>query len=146
MMTRQEFLRGGLAFLGASLGWAACSSHESGTTAGATGAATTGTTSNTTGATTGATTGGGTMTQGLQSCATTVQNNHPPPGQHIVTVPVQDVTAGVDKTYHIQGNADHDHTFTLTAANFATLKSGAQVMTTTTTTLSHNHGIVVVCM
>ena len=51
-----------------------------------------------------------------------------------------------EKTYTISGG--HTHTFTLTSGNFATLASGASVMTVSTSAdvpSTHAHNITVVC-
>jgi hypothetical protein len=151
-ITRKEFLRGGVAVVVSGWGLATCAKKET-TTTGTT--ATTATTATTTatgaggagGKATTATGAGGTGgTTANKACTTSIANNHPPPGQHIVAVPFADVTAGVDKMYDIKGMADHSHTITLTAANFATLKAGTQVIVTSTTTLAHMHDVTVVCM
>jgi hypothetical protein len=69
---------------------------------------------------------------------------------HVLTVSVADINAGVDKTYNIQGSADHPHFVTLTAADFAALKQNMQTRENTTTNVSatfgtHSHAIDVAC-
>lgn len=66
-------------------------------------------------------------------------------GPHELTVSSADVAAGADKTYEIQGMASHCHMVTLTADQFATLKSGGSVMDTSTVTLSHSHVCTISC-
>ncbi len=46
---------------------------------------------------------------------------------HTLTVPLADITAGVDKTYSAKGTADHDHFIKVTAADFTALKAGTVV-------------------
>jgi hypothetical protein len=43
---------------------------------------------------------------------------------HSVTVSAADVAAGVQRAYNIRGASDHGHTLALTAAHFATLRTG----------------------
>jgi hypothetical protein len=65
--------------------------------------------------------------------------------KHTFTAPAADVTAGVMKTYSIQGTSTHDHTITLTAGHFAQLKMGTPVTVTSTNILNHDHVVTVVC-
>jgi len=56
----------------------------------------------------------------------------------------------VPKSYDIQGSADHTHTVTLTAADFASLKQNmgiAEVSSTNTSAIYgvHSHGVDVSC-
>jgi hypothetical protein len=76
-------------------------------------------------------------------CGTTIELNH----GHVLTVAKADATAGVDKTYHIQGSATHDHTVTLTAAQFADLAAGNEVTITSSVdaAATHDHNITVNC-
>src|SRR5262245_1805251 len=46
---------------------------------------------------------------------------------HVLAVTIADINAGVDKSYDIRGTADHTHTVTLTAADFASLKQNTGV-------------------
>ena len=62
-----------------------------------------------------------------------------------MTVSMADVTAGVDKIYDIMGNSIHTHAVTLTAADFAALKSAGSIMVTSATTSFHSHPITVTC-
>lgn len=70
-------------------------------------------------------------------CAATIAANH----GHVLTIAAADLTSLVDKTYDIQGTADHTHSVTFTAAQLAQLKAGNPVSVMTTTTLAHNHAI-----
>ncbi|NOU33310.1 MAG: hypothetical protein HOO96_35890 [Polyangiaceae bacterium] len=78
----------------------------------------------------------------LRSCAAvgaTIGTNH----GHALTVPPADVTAGVAKTYTLSGS--HAHQVSLTAANFATLKTKGKVVVASTTALGHAHSVTVSC-
>jgi hypothetical protein len=46
---------------------------------------------------------------------------------HALSIPMADITAGVDKTYGAMGTATHNHFVQLTAADFAMLKAGGTV-------------------
>jgi hypothetical protein len=68
---------------------------------------------------------------GLSSCATigpiaVILDNHlPSGGDHVLTVPPEDVVAGLELVYDIRGdNVGHTHTVTLTTAHFAALRQG----------------------
>jgi hypothetical protein len=73
--------------------------------------------------------------------ATTITSNH----SHSLSVPMADVTAAVEKTYHIQGAATHDHEVTLTAADFAKLANSESVTKTSTEVNTHTHDVTVSC-
>jgi len=64
---------------------------------------------------------------------------------HNLTVPSADIQAGVDKTYDIMGMANHSHTITITAAEFATLLAGGTIMDTSTVGLCHTHVVTTSC-
>lgn len=64
---------------------------------------------------------------------------------HSITVTKTDVEAGVEKTYSIQGTASHDHQVTVTATNFADLKSNNSVQVQSTSSTGHTHSITVSC-
>jgi len=74
-------------------------------------------------------------------CPGDIVSNH----GHKLTVSAADVQAGVDKTYNIQGTADHTHQVTVTQGNFTDLKAGQLVALTTTTAQGHNHSVTVQC-
>lgn len=73
--------------------------------------------------------------------ATTISANH----GHSLVVPKADVTAAVSKTYSIQGTSSHPHQITITAAQFATLKTGRSVSVTSSSVSSHVHTVTVAC-
>ncbi len=76
------------------------------------------------------------------ACSDTIANNH----GHVLTIALADLDSATDKTYDIQGSADHTHSVTLTVAQLATLKSGGSVSSTSTTSFAHQHEITVTCM
>ena len=103
----------------------------------------------------------------INSCSTEpppVPGNNPPPGGtdclangtnanisvnhgHTLTVSKDDVSNGTEKTYAIQGSASHDHSVTVTAANFTSLKNNnsIQVDSTAGGGDGHMHGVTVSC-
>jgi hypothetical protein len=81
--------------------------------------------------------------QGISSCAADITDNHPQP--HQLTVTAADVKAGTDKSYDIQGAADHNHTVLLVASDFAHLKKGELAVTTSSVTQGHSHDISIQC-
>jgi hypothetical protein len=75
-----------------------------------------------------------------------IETNH----GHTLSVPVADINAGVDKTYTFGGTADHTHSLTLTAADFAQLRQnmGTQRNSTTNASItfgSHLHTVLISC-
>jgi hypothetical protein len=78
----------------------------------------------------------------VAGCGNTIAANH----GHVLTIALADLDSATDITYNIQGSADHNHTVTLTVAQLRTLKTGASVSTVSSTTLSHQHDIVITCM
>jgi hypothetical protein len=92
-----------------------------------------------------------------------IPGNNPPPGStdclangtnaninsnhgHTLTVSKDDVASGVEKTYAIQGSASHDHSVTLTAANFTSLKNNNSIhVDSTSGGDGHMHGVTVSC-
>jgi hypothetical protein len=79
------------------------------------------------------------------ACSNGVQTSVSLDPRHQLVVPREDVLAGVEKTYHIQGSADHDHEVTLTADDFASLASGNEIQDKSTVTLLHRHTVHVKC-
>ena len=57
----------------------------------------------------------------------------------------EDVEAEVDKTYSIQGTATHDHSLTISASEFASLKSNQSIQVTSAAGGGHSHAITVTC-
>jgi hypothetical protein len=77
--------------------------------------------------------------------AVTIENNHSH-APHMLIIPAADVQAGVDKTYGIQGSANHNHMVTITAAQFQQmLQQGGMVSDQTTVAVCHMHQIDVSC-
>src|SRR5688572_21960467 len=66
------------------------------------------------------------------SNATVMIANNSPHGPHALVVPSADVTAGIEKTYDIMGQAQHTHTIVVTAAQFTMLQGGGTIMATST--------------
>jgi hypothetical protein len=79
----------------------------------------------------------------ITSCAADIADNHPLP--HQLDVVPADVAAGADKSYDIQGAADHNHTVVLTAADFAKLAAGSLVAVASSVTFGHSHECSVQC-
>ena len=72
-----------------------------------------------------------------------IETNHVH-GLHVLVVSKEDVTAAVDKTYDIMGAATHTHMVTITAADFATVKT-TPIMVTSTDGGGHTHVVMVSC-
>lgn len=65
---------------------------------------------------------------------------------HSITVSKSDVDVGVQKTYSIQGSSTHAHNVTITAAQFATLKSNQNsIQVVSTSGGGHTHSVTVSC-
>lgn len=64
---------------------------------------------------------------------------------HALSVPKEDVAAGVAQTYSIVGQADHSHSVTLTAAHFTKISANKSVKVTSTDALGHSHLVTVIC-
>ena len=79
----------------------------------------------------------------MNGTTTMIASNH----GHVIVVTAADVTSGADKTYDIMGTADHTHSVTITAADFAKLQSNANgtVMEVSTVGNAHMHEITVIC-
>ena len=79
---------------------------------------------------------------GVGSCsAVLITANH----GHALSIPVADLTSAVAMSYNIQGSADHNHQVTFSPAQLASLRGGASVTVTSTTTLSHSHDLSETC-
>lgn len=74
-------------------------------------------------------------------CLTMIGSNH----EHQLRLPQADVAAGANKTYDITGGADHGHSVTLTAAQFADLEAGTDVTVTSTSGSGHTHSVMISC-
>lgn len=123
MTNRRDFIKtsiaGFVALSGIGAFLVACAKEESTTT------------------TTAPVTGGNCLVNGTSS---SIAGNH----GHTLTVSQADVSAGVDKTYSIQGGALHDHSVTITAAQFTTLQGNTSVTATSSVT-GHTHVVTVSC-
>ncbi|AZJ35878.1 hypothetical protein D6T69_10230 [Tenacibaculum singaporense] len=64
---------------------------------------------------------------------------------HSLSVSKEDVQAGVQKSYSIQGSSPHNHTVTLTAANFSSLQSNNSISVSSTNDDGHTHSVTVSC-
>lgn len=64
---------------------------------------------------------------------------------HVFTVPLADVTAGVERTYDLTGTASHPHAVTLTIDELAALRTGAIVRARSTVSSGHAHRLWVRC-
>jgi hypothetical protein len=84
--------------------------------------------------------GGGTSCENRDP-SETISTNH----GHVLSVSQADVAAGMAKTYNIQGTSVHDHTVTISAASFATLRTSGSLQLTSSTASAHSHGITIVC-
>jgi len=73
--------------------------------------------------------------------ASSISSNH----GHTITVSASDVSAGVEKTYNIQGSSAHSHSVTVTAANFASLANNQPVSVNSSSDNGHTHSINVQC-
>ncbi len=78
--------------------------------------------------------------------AVTITANH----GHVLVVSKEDVAAMAAKSYDIMGTADHTHTVSLAAADFAQLAADHAIMTTSTINTSptfgtHSHPVLVAC-
>ncbi len=73
--------------------------------------------------------------------ATSISSNH----GHTLAVSKDDIEAGVAKTYSIQGTSGHNHSVSLTAANFETLKSTKTLVIESSRDSSHRHDVTVSC-
>ena len=71
----------------------------------------------------------------------TVGSNH----GHSLFVSASDISAGVDKTYSIQGSSGHNHSVTITAAHFASLKNNSSVGIASSSGAAHTHTVTVSC-
>ncbi len=137
MMTRKQFLRSALELSAAALGLTVLSACGA-TTPKPDPDAGIGTTGGD-----GSQPGGGGTASRCESDGTnsTIGDNH----GHVLVVSAQDVVAGAEITYHIQGTSDHDHTVTLSADEFASLQQDRAIMTVSSNDAGHSHTIMVAC-
>ncbi len=64
---------------------------------------------------------------------------------HNLTVSRADVQAGSERTYSIQGTSGHDHSVTLTAADFNNLQNNQNISVSSTNNDGHTHTVTVRC-
>lgn len=64
---------------------------------------------------------------------------------HSMTIPPADVTAGIEKTYDLQGSSAHPHTVIITAADFTMLQANTMVVKTSSN-FGHTHSVTVRCL
>jgi hypothetical protein len=64
---------------------------------------------------------------------------------HSLSVPKEDVDAGVEKEYNIQGTSGHGHSVIVSSGNFASLKNNQSISITSTTGNGHTHPVTVSC-
>lgn len=89
----------------------------------------------------GTTDAGGAQTSCTENGTTTqISANH----GHTLTVSREDVVAGVEKSYNIQGSASHPHSVTLSAADFGQLTNN-QSITVESSFDGHSHSVSVQC-
>ena len=120
-MNRKDFLKAALAFAGAGAALsflASCGgSDHSSSNVGA----------------------GNCSTNGAHDSA--ISGNH----GHTLFVPAADVTAANQKSYNIQGVADHPHTITISQAQFGILAQGQTFTVVSTNDAGHTHNVTVAC-
>ena len=73
--------------------------------------------------------------------AASIGGNH----GHVLAVSKEDVSASTEKTYTIQGTSAHNHSVTITAANFTALASNNSISVTSTNDDGHTHSVTVSC-
>jgi hypothetical protein len=71
----------------------------------------------------------------------TIASNH----GHVLLVDKADVAAAAAKTYDIMGTADHTHSVTISAANFAQLMGNHAINVQSTVGAAHQHSVTVAC-
>jgi hypothetical protein len=66
----------------------------------------------------------------------------------MLTVPPEDVAAGVEKMYDIQGTQTHNHVVTLTAADFTSLATDGTITVESSAggPGDHTHMVTINCM
>ncbi|NAS12975.1 hypothetical protein [Poritiphilus flavus] len=72
---------------------------------------------------------------------TTIESNH----GHSLLVSVDDIKAGTEKSYSIQGSSGHNHLVTLSEDNFTSLRENGTIEVNSTTSAGHDHSIIVSC-
>ena len=73
--------------------------------------------------------------------AVSIGSNH---GRSL-TVSMAGVQSGAAKTYSIKGTSGHNHTVSLTAANFTALQGNTNILVTSSSDDGHSHSVQVSC-
>ncbi len=74
-------------------------------------------------------------------CTTMIGGNH----GHVLTILASDLASPRDRTYNIQGSADHTHSVSFSAEQMQTLADGGTVTVTSTLGLAHTHEVTPTC-
>lgn len=91
---------------------------------------------------TGSSSGGNCLANGT---SVNIQVTHLP--NHALNVSIGDINAGVDKLYILENNGSgHTHSVTLTAADFANLKTNTTISHTSTLNFGHTHQVTISCL
>jgi len=64
---------------------------------------------------------------------------------HSLSVSKEDVDAGIEKQYNIQGTSGHSHSVIISEGNFASLKNNQSISITSSTGSGHTHPVTVSC-
>ncbi len=64
---------------------------------------------------------------------------------HTLSVSRNDIEAGVEKMYSIQGSSGHDHMVTITADDFVDLQGNNNITVNSTNDDGHTHSVTVRC-
>ena len=78
----------------------------------------------------------------VTSCGAQFDFNH----GHVLVIQKADLDSPTAMSYDITGNADHGHSVTFSPAQLASLKAGASVTVTSTTSFFHQHVLTVSCV
>jgi hypothetical protein len=75
------------------------------------------------------------------ACTTQIASNH----GHALTISAADKMTAAAKEYDIKGSADHSHTVSLSAEDFANLAAGDVLILTSSTDAGHEHEVTITC-
>jgi hypothetical protein len=64
----------------------------------------------------------------------------------VLLIPQADILAGVPKIYNIQGMANHGHTVSLSAGDFAQLALGNPIQQESSFLQAHTHTVLMACL
>nr|WP_299381793.1 hypothetical protein [Allomuricauda sp.] len=73
--------------------------------------------------------------------AIAISSNH----GHTLIVSKEDIEAGEEKTYSIQGGSGHNHTVRLTTSHFESLRQNNQITVESSQNSLHRHDVTVAC-